>query len=54
MQFIREVKNERLTVDIILELHHILTKDTLEDSKSVGALRDSNDIHIWDNTNQII
>lgn len=54
MQFVREMKNEALTVDIILELHRILTKDTLDDPQSVGSLRTSNDVHVWDNTDQIL
>lgn len=54
MQFIREIKNEELTIDIILELHRILTKNTLEDKNTEGALRISDDIHVWDNEDQIL
>lgn len=54
MQFIREIKYEDLTVDIILEVHRILTKNTLDDPNSAGELRTSDDIHVWDNTNQIL
>jgi len=54
MQFVREMKDEELTVKIILELHRILTKDTLENLKDVGRLRTTDDIHVWDNPSQIL
>lgn len=55
MQFVREMKKEMLTVDIIFELHRILTKDTLEDAKAAGCLRlSTDDIHVWDNQNHKI
>ncbi len=54
MQFVCDIKNEALTVDIILELHRILTKDTLDDPHAAGNLRTTDDIHVWDNTNQIL
>ena len=53
MQFVRELKDEPLTVEIILELHRILTKDTLDDSKTAGHLRATDDVHVWDQ-NQIL
>lgn len=54
MQFVREIKNEELTVEMILELHRILTKNTLADPTTAGCLRTSDDIHIWDDTDQIL
>lgn len=54
MQFVRDIKNESLTTDIILELHRILTKDTLDDPKAAGCLRKSDDIHVWDHRDQIL
>lgn len=54
MRFVCDIKNEALTVDIILELHRILTKDTLDDSNAAGNLRTTDDIHVWDNTDQIL
>jgi len=54
MLFVRDIKNEALTPDIILELHRIITKDTMEDQATVGAIRTSNDVHIWDNSDQIL
>lgn len=54
MQFVREIKGAPLSKEIILELHRILTKDTLENPCAIGQLRKSNDINIWDNTDQIL
>jgi Fic family protein len=54
LQFVRDIKNESLTVEMILELHNILTKDTLDDPKTSGKIRVSDDIHIWDNQEQIL
>lgn len=54
MQFVREIKNEALTINMILELHRILTKNTLHEPDSEGCLRTSNDIHVGDNTDQIL
>lgn len=39
MQFIREIKNEKLTPEIVLELHRIVTQDTLEKTDAAGRLR---------------
>lgn len=54
MRFVCDIKNEALTVDIILELHRILTKDTLDDPNAAGNLRTTDDVHVWDNTDQIL
>jgi Fic family protein len=48
MQFVRDNKNEELSVEMILELHRILTRDTLDDAKDAGRMRTSDDIHVWD------
>ncbi len=48
MQFIREIKAEKLTTGIILELHKILTEDTLKDPAAAGHLRTTDDIYVWD------
>lgn len=49
MRFIRDFIKEDLTPAIILRLHEILTKDTLDDQKKAGVLRDSkDDIHVVD------
>lgn len=56
MQFVREMKDENLTTELILELHRILTKDTLEDPKAAGEFRKAEDnINVVDNRdNQIL
>jgi Fic family protein len=46
MQFIREIRDEELTIDIILEIHRILTNNTLENKNKEGALRISDDIEV--------
>lgn len=49
MQFMLQMGQENLTVEIILELQRILTEKTLENSESVcGKLRTDDDIHVWD------
>jgi len=48
MQFVRSIKDEPLTTEIILELHRILTKNTLDDPNTVGHLRTSDDIDVSD------
>ncbi|MGM9455146.1 Fic family protein [Legionella bozemanae] len=54
MQFVREIKNEALSIEIILELHRILTQGTLDDPNTIGHLRTSDDVYVWDNTDQIL
>ncbi|RTL57054.1 MAG: Fic family protein [Rhodocyclaceae bacterium] len=48
MEFLRALKSERLTPDLILELHRILTEDTLENPEDAGRLRRDNEIHVID------
>jgi len=49
MQFIREIKNEKLTPKLLFELHKILTEKTLSETEC-GTLRtNKDDIHVWDN-----
>ncbi len=43
MQFIREIKNEKLTPNIILELHRLLTHKTLDREIKSGKYRTIND-----------
>ncbi|MDH3325042.1 MAG: Fic family protein [Candidatus Peregrinibacteria bacterium] len=55
MGAIREYKEEELTPSLILHLHEILTKDTLEDPSKAGKFRDLNDdIHVVDNTESCV
>lgn len=48
MRFIRQKKDEPLTLDLILETHRIITKETLEDEEYEGKLRDNDDIIVQD------
>ncbi len=51
MQFIQEIKKERLTPEIIFELHRLLTEDTLDNPAKAGCFReDEDDINVVDNT----
>lgn len=54
MQFVRDIKNEALTIETILELHRILTEDTLDDPNSAGRVRTSDDIEVSDNDGQTL
>ncbi len=51
IEFIKQQKDELLTIEIIHELQRILTQGTLDDEKKVGAFRSaSNDINVVDET----
>ncbi len=53
MLFIREMKEEELTVKMVFELHKILTENTLDDAEMTGQFRkESDDIHVWDPVEQ--
>ncbi len=44
MQRIGELKNEALTVDLVLELHRIVTDETLDDPSAAGRLRRADEV----------
>lgn len=48
MQFISDMKHEKLTESMIFELHRILTEGTLENPNAVGKLRESDDVFVGD------
>jgi Fic family protein len=48
MEHLRELGNEPITPQHILDLHRILTVDTLEHADDAGRLRTSNDVEIVD------
>lgn len=55
MKIIREYKNEELTPALVLHLHEILTKNTLDDATKAGHYRtSSDDIHIVSNEFDIL
>lgn len=55
MQFIRDIKDEKLTPAIIKHLQQILTESTLDEAHKAGQLRDSSDdIKVVDETGQVL
>ena len=48
MQQILKLKDRKLTPDILLDIHKSMTNGTLEDLKSEGRFRDSNDVNVQD------
>jgi Fic family protein len=44
MKRIVEIKNEKLTPELVLEIHELITNDTLEDSSASGRLRNSKEL----------
>lgn len=52
MQFIREIKNEKLTPSIVFEIHQLLVRETM-DEETIGRFRtEDDDIHVVDNKTQ--
>lgn len=49
MEWIRSIKDRPLTPELVLELHRIVTKDTLDDLNDAGKLRQRDDIRVLDN-----
>lgn len=49
MAHIRSLRNEPFTPERILELHRMLTADTLDDPADAGRLRHSDDVRVVDN-----
>ena len=55
MEFVREAKNDPLTPAMILELHRVVTRDTLSDPGSAGRLRLPNEqINVIDHQGQVL
>ena len=48
MQKVKEIRGERLTPQMILELHKLITHNTLEDPTFEGRFRDTDDIVVAD------
>jgi Fic family protein len=54
MQRIRSLKVERLTPDIIFQLHRLVTEDTLDDPSGAGRLRrDAERVHVADQYDEV-
>ena len=50
MQFVRDIKQEKLTPEIICELHRIVSQDSLDDSEDAGRPRTTDDVRVFDMT----
>lgn len=48
MEHLRQLKTEKITPEHILELHRIITLDTLDNAADAGRLRTSDDINVVD------
>jgi len=53
MNWIVKNQQEEFTLDTLLSIHKIITKDTLDDPSKEGRLRDNNNIKVMDETNEI-
>jgi len=49
MEYIRSIKDEELTLELLLDIHRIVSQDTLDDPSAVGRLRVPSDrVHVMD------
>lgn len=48
MEHLREIRDRSITPDRVLQLHRILTLDTLERTEDAGRLRTTNDVEVVD------
>jgi len=53
MTFILENRESEFSIDFILEIHRIITQNTLDDPEYAGKFRDD-EVFIWDKTNTVI
>lgn len=51
MEYIRSLRDEPITPERVLELHRMITLDTLNDSADAGRLRTNDDVKVVDNRN---
>jgi Fic family protein len=55
MSLIRELKNEKLSKELILILHKIVTEDTLDDKSAAGRFRNSTDeVAVYHEANNLL
>ncbi len=54
MEFIKDISDEKLTPELIYELHNILSKNTLDNPDTVGKLRTNDDIYVGDDRDATI
>ena len=48
MEHLRALKQEAITPELIIDLHRMLTENTLENPAAAGRLRTTDDIHVFD------
>jgi Fic family protein len=51
---LKELKEEKLTIELIREIHSSITKDTLSDSSQEGQFRKSNDIRVISSSGEVV
>jgi len=54
MEYLRSIKREPVTPDLILELHRVLTEGTLDDPADAGRLRQSDEVQVVDRRDQTV
>ncbi len=55
MIFVKELKNEKMTPEIIREIHRIVTLKTLDDESKIGNYRTEDDkVHVVDETGEVL
>lgn len=54
MEHLRSLKQHPITPDLILELHRMLTEDTLDDPADTGRLRQTDDVQVVDNRDAVV
>ena len=54
MEHLRFLKQEPITPELILELHRIVTENTLEDPADAGRLRQSDDVRVIDQRDNVV
>ncbi|MBU0761972.1 MAG: Fic family protein [Candidatus Altiarchaeota archaeon] len=54
MRKISELKDTKMTIDLLLDLHRSITEDTLKDKMDEGRFRDSNEVVVMDDEKGVI
>lgn len=54
MEHLRTLRHEALTPDHVLELHRMITEDTLENPKDTGRFRRNNEVQVVDGRDNIV
>lgn len=52
ISFVSQHKTERLSPDLVLELHKIVTQNAIENPDDAGRFRQNNDIAVWDDASE--